>query len=372
MSHVEPSAVVDPAAHNAGGDARVGASIPFSIVALVVTVLSLGLIALPIPVAGVIAGAVIAVAVVLAVIAVARATRSGRGFALAVVALGVAVVTGTAATAIGVGTTIAFASDAARESGVLAPFAAAAGDEAPQPEDDADVSGQWVVDELLRECRAGHLHAVAAPGSTTLFLVGERPVSIDDFTFTVTVEPGSDTWLGSVQGDAPEGSEPLSGSSENPLGCESVEIDAFTGAIVTTTTAGGDEAGGSDASPAPDGEVWFSDLEVGMCLNDANLPERFSSIPLVDCAQPHDSEVYAIVTLPDGAYPNEDELFSLADDACYDEYEPYVGTNYDVSYYYFAYYWPDKNSWASGERDIVCVVYDENGQIEGSVRGSGR
>ena len=45
-----------------------------------------------------------------------------------------------------------------------------------------------------------------------------------------------------------------------------------------------------------------------MCLNDANLPERFSSIPLVDCTQPHDSEVYAIVTLADGAY----QAFSLA------------------------------------------------------------
>lgn len=371
MTHPEPSPVVDPAVHSAGGNVRGGASIPFSIVALVVAVLALGLIALPIPVAGVIAGAVIVVAVVLALIAVARATRGGRGFVLAVVALGVAVVTGTAATVIGVGTTIAFASDAFRESDVLAPFSAA-GDEAPQPEDDADISGQWVVDELLRECRAGHLHAVEAPGSTTLFLVGERPVSVDDFTFTVTVEPGSDTWQGSVQGDVPEGSESLSGSSENPLGCESVEIDAFTGTIVATTTAGGDEAGGLDAPTAPDGEVWFSDLEVGMCLNDANLPERFSSIPLVDCTQPHDSEVFAIVALADGVYPSDDEIFRLADDACYEEYEPYVGINYDVSYYYFSYYWPDKNSWASGERDIICVVYDENGQIEGSVRGSGR
>lgn len=371
MTHLAPSAVIDPESNSAAREPRVGASIPFSIVALVVAVLALALFALPIPVAGLVVAAVIAVAVVLGVIAVARATRARRGFALALVALGVAVVTGSVATAIGVGTTIAFAFDANREGSVAASWIDATGDTAAQPADAADISGQWVVDELLRECRAGHLHAVTAPGSTTLFLVGERPVSVDDFTFTVTVEPGSDTWQGSVQGDVPDGSEPLSGSSENPLGCESVEIDAFTGAIVTST-AGGDETGGMDAPPAPEGEVLFSDLEVGMCLNDANLPERFSSIPQVDCAEPHDSEVYAIVTLPDGAYPSDDELFRLADDACYEEYEPYVGTNYDVSYYYFAYYWPDKNGWASGDRDIVCVVYDENGQIEGSVRGSGR
>lgn len=371
MTHLEPSTVVDPGVQSAGGDARVGASIPFSIVALVVAVLALGLIALPIPVAGVIAGVVIAGAGVLAVFAIERATRSGRGFALAVVALGVAVVTGATATAIGVGTTVAFANDAYRESGALAPVSSAAGDQASQSADDAEISGQWVVDELLRECRAGHLHAVAAPGSTTLFLVGERPVSVDDFTFTVTVEPGADSWKGIVRGEVPAGSEPLTGSSDNPLGCENIELDAVSGAIVTTT-AGGDDDGGSEDPPASEDQVLYWDLEVGMCLNDANLTGRVTSIPLVDCDEPHDSEVYAIEALAEGPYPGDDEVFRLADEVCLDAYEPYVGMAYDTSYYFFGYYWPDKSNWASGDRNVICVVYDENGQIEGSVRGSGR
>ncbi|MDX2024796.1 septum formation family protein [Microcella sp.] len=368
MTRVDPGAVVEPAAEHAEGSERVGVSIPFSVVALVVAVLALALLALPIAVAGFIAAAVIAIAVALAVVAVARAVRRGRGFALAVTALGVAVLTGTVATAIGVGTTIVAATDAYRESGVVAP-SDVTGDGAAAPEVDADISGQWVVDELLRECHASHLHAVAAPGSTTLFLVGERPVSVDDFSFTVTVEPGADTWHGKILGDVPEGSDALTGSSANPLECESVEIDAFTGNLVT---AGGDEAGGSDAPPAPAGEVNYWELEVGMCLNDANLPERFTTIPLVDCAQSHDSEVYAILPLADGPYPGDEEVFRLAEDGCYEAYEPYVGMSYDTSYYYFAYYWPDKNGWGAGDRNVVCIVYDENGQIEGSVRGSGR
>ncbi|MEN9621520.1 MAG: hypothetical protein RL499_1713, partial [Actinomycetota bacterium] len=156
------------------------ASIPFAIVSIVVTVLALGLFALPVPLAGVFAAAVMTIAVVLAVIAIVRAASGARGRVVAVVALGLAVATGAVSTAVAAGTTIAFA-NALRESGAPSLASFLAGD-AAAPADDAQISGQWVVDELLRECRAGHLHAVPAPESTTLFLVGERPVSVDSFT----------------------------------------------------------------------------------------------------------------------------------------------------------------------------------------------
>ena len=352
------------------GDERGRASIPWAVGALVLAVVPLAAFALPFEGAGFIAPVMIAGAVVLAIVAVAKAVRRDRGRVLAVVALALAVTTGTFSSVASVALGLANISDDLSDSGVVAsnPWAdVLAGDDAAPVGEESQISAQWVVDELLRECRADHLHAVAAPGSTTLYLVGERPVSVDDFTFTVTVEPGDDTWNGIVQA----GSEPLEGSSANPLGCENVELDAETGAVVTTT-AGGDEATGSDAPPASDDEVSYWDLEIGMCLNDANLTGRVTTIPLVDCDQPHDSEVYAIEALADGPYPGDDEVFRLADEVCLDAYEPYVGMDYDISYYYFGYYWPDKNNWGSGDRNVVCVIYDENGQIEGSVRGSGR
>ncbi len=377
MALVEPTGLTDAEATAAVSDERRRASIPFAIVALVLAVLPLGALALPFPGASLVAAALIMVGVVVAIIAVDRAVRGARGRVLAVVALALAITTGTVSTAVGLGTGIAAAAEAFRgqEGSTATEFGELfAGEGAAAPLAETQISATWVVDELLRACGADRLHAVAAPGSTTLFLVGERPVSVDDFEFTVTVEPGDESWSGSVQGDAPAGSVPLSGEAVNPLGCADIELDARSGEPVgeTDAAAGGDEAGGVDAPPAPAGEVNYWELEVGMCLDDANLPETFTSIPLIDCAEPHDSEVYEIETLADGPYPGDDEIFRLAEEICFDAFEPYVGISYDRSLYYFAYYWPEKNNWGAGDRDIVCVLFDENGQTEGSVRGSGR
>lgn len=380
MALVEPTGLADAETTTAESDAGPRASIPFAIVALVLAVLPLGALALPFPGAGLVAAALIAAGVLAAIVAVDRAVRGARGRTLAVVALALAITTGTVSTAVGLGTGIAAAADALGDVEGSSPGDLGelgelfAGDGAAAPLADSQISADWVVDELLRECGAARLHAVAAPGSTTLYLVGERPVSIEAFTFTVTVEPGGDSWSGSVQGDVPAGSAPLSGEAVNPLGCADIELDARSGEPVgeSEAEAGGDEAGGVDAPPAPEGEVNYWDLEVGMCLDDANLPATFTSIPLVDCAEPHDSEVYAVETLADGAYPGEEEIFRLAEEVCLDAFEPYVGISYDRSLYYFAYYWPEKNNWGAGDRDVVCVLFDENGQTEGSVRGSGR
>ncbi len=386
MEQAEPTGLVDTEATVLARDGQRRASIPFAIIALVLAVLPLALLALPVPGAGLLAAAAITVSVVVAIIAVDRAVRGAPGRTLAVVALALAVTTGMVSTAAGLASGIAAAAAAFGERGGSIPSGLdelLAGEAAAAPASDAQISGEWVVDELLRACAAGRLHAVAAPGSTTLFLVGERPVSVDAFAFTVTVTPGDESWTASVRGDVPAGSDPVSGEAVNPLGCADIELDAQSGEPVGGAGdapddaagdpgAGGDDAGGADAPPAPEGEVNYWELEVGMCVNDADLPETFLSIPLVDCAQPHDSEVYAIETLDEGPYPGEDEVFRLAEEICLDTFEPYVGISYDRSLFYFGYYWPDKNNWGGGDRDVICVLYDQNGPIEGSMRGSGR
>lgn len=356
------------------------ASIPFVIAALVLAVVPLALLAVPFAGAGFIAATLIAAGVVLGALGVARATMAGRGRALALVALALAVTTGTVSTAIGAGATLVAGAETLRtaagdsESELVDLFTGGAGGDAVA--EPAQISGQWVVDELLRLCDASRLHAVPTEDAPEVFLVGERPVSVDDFDFTVTVAPGDDTWSGEVRGDVPPGVRVRTADEVNPLDCADIEIDAATGEVIGSEgVEGGDgaEAGGpTDAPPAPEGEVNFWDLEVGMCLNDADLPEAFTSIPLVDCAVQHDSEVYAIESLAEGPYPGDEEVFRLAEDICFDAFEPYVGTPYDRSLYYYGYYWPDKNNWGFGDREIVCVLFDENGQIEGSVRGSGR
>lgn len=372
-------AAADTAAAGPAVSAKPRSSIPFVIAAFVLAVVPLALLAVPFSGAGLLAAAVIAAGVVLGAIGVARASNAARGRVLAVVALALAVTTGTVSAAVGAGTTLTAgvetlqAATAEAQGGFLDEVGGGDGAASAEP---AQISGQWVVEELLRLCDASRLHAVPSTDEPTLFLVGDRPVSAESFDFTVTVVPGAEAWSGELRGEVPAGVSERADDEVNPLDCADIEVDPVTGEVIAgdgSDAGEGSDAGGSaDAPPAPEGEVNFWDIEVGMCLNDANLPSSFTSIPLVDCAQPHDSEVYAVESLPEGPYPGDDEVFRLADEICLDAFEPYVGTPYDRSLYFYGYYWPDKNNWGFGDREIVCVLFDENGQIEGSVRGSGR
>lgn len=128
----------------------------------------------------------------------------------------------------------------------------------------------------------------------------------------------------------------------------------------------------SDASWLDDDEVPFAELTVGTCVNDADVADFFWGLPVVDCDEPHDSEIYEIVDLPAGDYPGDDAVYALSDELCFDAFEPYVGLPYEESDLYFLFYSPDKRSWGFDDRAVLCTLYDPDGPIEGSVRDSRR
>jgi len=111
-------------------------------------------------------------------------------------------------------------------------------------------------------------------------------------------------------------------------------------------------------------------LRVGDCLNDADAGEEVETVPTVPCDEPHDSEVYASVIMPDDAFPGQEAIFELADAECLAEFEAFVGGDWDTSPYDFSYYYPTEGSWADGDREILCVIYDPEGPVEGSLEGS--
>lgn len=127
-----------------------------------------------------------------------------------------------------------------------------------------------------------------------------------------------------------------------------------------------------DAGWLDDDEVPFAELEVGMCLNDSDVGDFVWGLPVVDCAEPHDSEIYEIVELPAGDYPGDEEVFRLSDELCLDAFEPYVGLPYEESELYFLFYAPDKRSWGIDDRAVLCTLYDPDGQMEGSARNARR
>ncbi|AXH35746.1 hypothetical protein DVJ78_10335 [Humibacter sp. BT305] len=114
-------------------------------------------------------------------------------------------------------------------------------------------------------------------------------------------------------------------------------------------------------------------LEVGDCLNDSTAAGEVSKLPVVDCAEEHDSEVYYEFDLPDA------ETFPAAtidDDAaagCEKEFESFVGIPYEESTLTYGTYQPTAQSWTSArDRAVSCVIADPNGKVKGTLKGAAR
>jgi Septum formation len=140
----------------------------------------------------------------------------------------------------------------------------------------------------------------------------------------------------------------------------------------TTTTS-------KASSPTETGTVVFLDeLRLGDCFNDSafGTPEELAGeIRRVECASPHDAEVFALVTLPgepSGSYPGDDEIFRLGDQLCRDQFASYVGIDYLDSMWEFGYYSPTEESWRKyDDRLVICHLGDPGfNKIEGSKRDS--
>lgn len=54
-----------------------------------------------------------------------------------------------------------------------------------------------------------------------------------------------------------------------------------------------------------------SDLAPGDCFDDPPASASISEIKLVDCAEPHDNEVFADLAIEQTVYPGEDVIASL-------------------------------------------------------------
>ena len=115
------------------------------------------------------------------------------------------------------------------------------------------------------------------------------------------------------------------------------------------------------------GSVTADEVKVGDCL--AKLPDssRVASVDVVPCAQPHKDEVFTVLTMPDGVYP---------DRAAIEEYkgrcEPELATYsldaaVDPAIKLFAIY-PTEESWNDGHRTVTCIAasdFDRTGSLAG-------
>lgn len=121
----------------------------------------------------------------------------------------------------------------------------------------------------------------------------------------------------------------------------------------------------TETSEDPTGaeEVTVFDLEQGDCIEDVEAifggqdqVDEVENVGIIDCEQPHTGEVYHVEIMEQEELPEMAELASIAETACLDQFEPFVGSPYLQSDLEFAYFHPTPLSWQHGDHNITCLL----------------
>jgi hypothetical protein len=133
---------------------------------------------------------------------------------------------------------------------------------------------------------------------------------------------------------------------------------------------------GPSSAPSAPPTTTSPSLSVGQCFDtDSFTPGStldLSSARVVDCAQPHQQEVYAVAVEPSGGgapYPGDATFAAFADDNCLAAFQPYTGVDYTTSHYDIANARPDAAAWDRGDRTVICALHDVDfAELTGSAR----
>jgi Septum formation len=127
------------------------------------------------------------------------------------------------------------------------------------------------------------------------------------------------------------------------------------------------------ATQAPGEMVSVFDLEVGQCFNQTE-ETVVEEVEVIDCESLHDYEIYGVANHPaaDGEpWVGEEEMQTFAETECIEQFEPFVGMEYESSTLYFYSLAPTEDTWGDGDREVICSLYLPDEQLEGSMEGSG-
>lgn len=102
------------------------------------------------------------------------------------------------------------------------------------------------------------------------------------------------------------------------------------------------------------------DLSVGDCFNSPET-EEVSRVEVIACDAPHDHEVYLLFDLDNGDFPGSDPVASAASDGCLAGFDQYVGIEYTESALDVGFLPPSQTTWDSGDREVVCYLFDFSG-----------
>jgi len=111
---------------------------------------------------------------------------------------------------------------------------------------------------------------------------------------------------------------------------------------------------------------------VGHCF-DVRATDKGPTVYLdLDCALPHQNEIFATVDVPGKDWPGASALEALAKSSCPTSWEAYVAKPYATSSYEIDYLLPQESAWGNGVRHVIgCLVVPTGAPRQaGSARGS--
>ena len=97
-------------------------------------------------------------------------------------------------------------------------------------------------------------------------------------------------------------------------------------------------------------------VEAGDCVQ---LPddELIESVEGVPCDVPHDAQVYSSLDLGGGAFRNDSDIEDEAFKRCLARWGDVVGTDWESDTFHdFLAFYPTSESWAFGDREVLCLV----------------
>jgi hypothetical protein len=120
------------------------------------------------------------------------------------------------------------------------------------------------------------------------------------------------------------------------------------------------------------GTLSVGDLHVGDCF-DVGDEEEISDVDGRPCTEAHEFQVFHVQDHQTGAFPSDAELEGIFSSICASPFESFVGEPYASSVLYGSMITPSESSWADGDREYVCVLYDpENTELTTSMEGANR
>jgi hypothetical protein len=146
---------------------------------------------------------------------------------------------------------------------------------------------------------------------------------------------------------------------------------AVAGLLVVGLGACSDEPERDESGEVTEGgEESVFDIAVGDCLNSQSAAGTVSELPVVPCTEAHDSEVFHIYNVPGDTFPGD--FTQMRDEQCMPAFQTFVGLPYDQSVIEVTTLEPTAETWADGDRELVCIAVDPAGNVTGSLQGANR